>query len=143
MQLFLVSSTPMKIDGCYLCGQNLAKCHETHIYMLNSFENPKMVVTMTTHDLETIVKQAAQAAVNEAFEQYRNSIEEKSAAPEEQYFTRKDVVEMFHINETTLWRWTKDGKLPCVKMGSRVMYCRSVVEQFVSEHKRKTAASDL
>ncbi len=44
------------------------------------------------------------------------------------YLTRKEVAEMLSINLTTLWSWTKSGKLRAFSIGNRVFYRRSDVE---------------
>lgn len=40
---------------------------------------------------------------------------------------RKEVCEMLSINKTTLWKYTKMGKLISYGMGNRVLYKRSEV----------------
>ena len=47
-----------------------------------------------------------------------------------QLLTRKEVCELLDISESTLNRWTKDGKLVTHNKGNRVYYKRSDVEDF-------------
>lgn len=47
-----------------------------------------------------------------------------------QLLTRKEVCEFLNISESTLNRWTKDGKLVTHNKGNRVYYQRSDVENF-------------
>ncbi|MEC3877687.1 helix-turn-helix domain-containing protein [Chryseobacterium salviniae] len=44
--------------------------------------------------------------------------------------TRKEVCELLDISESTLNRWTKDGRLVTHNKGNRVYYKRSDVENF-------------
>ncbi|SHH94646.1 DNA binding domain-containing protein, excisionase family [Chryseobacterium oranimense] len=44
--------------------------------------------------------------------------------------TRKEVCELLDISESTLNRWTKDGRLVTHNKGNRVYYKRSDVEDF-------------
>jgi hypothetical protein len=48
--------------------------------------------------------------------------------PVEEYMTRKQVCEMLHINASTLWLWTKNGKLASYSIANRVWYRRSDIE---------------
>jgi excisionase family DNA binding protein len=43
--------------------------------------------------------------------------------------TRKEVAEYLKVDLSTIWNWSKKGKLPCYGMGSRVYYKRSDVEK--------------
>lgn len=105
--------------------------------MLTSQVNPKMVVMMTTEELEAIVNKAAQTAVIEAFEKCRNSFEEKSNEQEERYLTRFEVADMLHVNLSTLYRWNLDGTLTNVKIGKKVFYLASEVAQYIDLQKIK------
>lgn len=44
--------------------------------------------------------------------------------------TRKEVCELLDISESTLNRWTKEGRLVTQNKGNRVYYKRSDVEDF-------------
>jgi len=46
------------------------------------------------------------------------------------FLTRKEVCELLDISESTLNRWTKDGRLVTHNKGNRVYYQRSEVENF-------------
>lgn len=42
--------------------------------------------------------------------------------------TRQEVADYFKINSSTLWHWTKNGKLNAYGIGYRVYYKRSEIE---------------
>ena len=46
----------------------------------------------------------------------------------EQYLTRKDVKDLLKVDLSTLWSWTKKGKLKAYGIGNRVYYKRSEIE---------------
>ena len=47
---------------------------------------------------------------------------------EEKLLTRKEVCEKLTINLSTLWKWTKKGKLHSHNIGNRVYYKLSEIE---------------
>ena len=46
----------------------------------------------------------------------------------EELKTRQQASEFFQINLSTLWMWTKSGKIPCYSIGNRIYYKRSDLE---------------
>jgi excisionase family DNA binding protein len=48
----------------------------------------------------------------------------------------EDVAEMVGVKETTVWRWCKEGKLPCLKIGKHWRIRRGVFEDFLRESER-------
>ncbi len=65
----------------------------------------------------------------------KNQIDElkKSFAPKQptEYLTRNEVSELLKIDLSTLYNWTKSGKLSAYGIGSRVYYKRSEVENAI------------
>ncbi|WP_298342230.1 helix-turn-helix domain-containing protein [uncultured Algibacter sp.] len=47
---------------------------------------------------------------------------------QEELMTRQEVADYLKINITTLWNWTKKGKLNSYGIGYRVYYKRSEIE---------------
>lgn len=43
--------------------------------------------------------------------------------------TRREVCETLHVSKSTLDRWSKNGYLPRIKLGSRVMYSVDIIEK--------------
>lgn len=44
---------------------------------------------------------------------------------EDEYMTRTQTIELLKINSCTLWRWTKQGVIPCYGIENRTYYKRS------------------
>jgi excisionase family DNA binding protein len=47
-----------------------------------------------------------------------------------------DVAEMIGVKETTVYRWCKEGKLPCLKVGKHWRIRREALEEFLRESER-------
>lgn len=48
-----------------------------------------------------------------------------------EYLTRKEVIELLHVDQSTIWAWTKRGKLISYQISNRIYYKRSEVEQAI------------
>ena len=44
----------------------------------------------------------------------------------------REAAEMLHVSERTLWKWTKEGRIPSVKIGRRILYSVEALRQFVN-----------
>jgi excisionase family DNA binding protein len=60
----------------------------------------------------------------------------KSTAPETQLLAATDVAELIGVKETTVYRWCKEGKLPCLKVGKHWRIRTGVLEDFLKESER-------
>lgn len=49
----------------------------------------------------------------------------------EELMTRNEVADYFKINISTLWHWTKSGKLTAYGIGNRVYYKRSEINNAI------------
>src|SRR5918996_1049065 len=47
-----------------------------------------------------------------------------------------DVAELVGVKETTIYRWCKEGKLPCLKIGKHWRIRRGTLEDFLKESER-------
>ena len=54
----------------------------------------------------------------------------------EQPITTKELINFLDITEPTLIRWRKKGKIPFLKIGSRILYQKSVVLAALENKKR-------
>ena len=63
---------------------------------------------------------------NKEIASLKNSFQPKE--PEE-FLTRKEAKELLKIDLSTLWAWTKRGKLKSYGIGNRIYYKRSEIEQ--------------
>jgi excisionase family DNA binding protein len=60
----------------------------------------------------------------------------KSTARETELLRAADVAEMIGVKETTVYRWCKEGKLPCLKIGKHWRIRRGVLEDFLRQSER-------
>ena len=68
----------------------------------------------------------------------------KSTATETQLLAAADVAGMIGVKETTVYRWCKEGKLPCLKVGKHWRIRREALEDFLNKSERpKTLAGQL
>lgn len=91
------------------------------------------VVMFTAAEFREIVNTAAEEIA-------RNTIGEVLPLPsqtecEEEYLSRREVADKFGVNLSTLWRWNKDGFLPCIKIGRKVVYAASAIREFIDRNK--------
>ena len=59
-----------------------------------------------------------------------------TAARETELLAAADVAELIGVKETTVYRWCKEGKLPCLKIGKHWRIRREVLEDFLKESER-------
>src|SRR4028118_362314 len=56
----------------------------------------------------------------------------------------EDVAELVGVKETTVYKWCKEGKLPCLKVGKRWRIRREALEDFLKGSERRvTLAGQL
>jgi excisionase family DNA binding protein len=68
----------------------------------------------------------------------------KGTARETELLAAADVAGMLGIKETTVYRWCKEGKLPCLKVGKHWRIRREALEDFLKESERpRTLAGQL
>lgn len=78
------------------------------------------------------LKQEILAEIKPLFEDLKKSYQPK--LPSEN-LTRKETCKILKINLSTLWVWTKKGKLKSYGIGNRVYYKRSEIEAAIVELK--------
>ena len=54
----------------------------------------------------------------------------------DELMTRKEVAEYFKVDLSTIWNWSKNGKLTYYGLGSRVYYKRSQIEKSLTKINR-------
>jgi excisionase family DNA binding protein len=68
----------------------------------------------------------------------------KGTSRETELLAAADVAELIGVKETTVYRWCKEGKLPCLKVGKHWRIRRGVLEDFLKESERpRTLAERL
>jgi excisionase family DNA binding protein len=62
----------------------------------------------------------------------------KGTARETELLAAVDVAELIGVKETTIYRWCKEGKLPCLKVGKHWRVRRGALEDFLRRSERPT-----
>jgi excisionase family DNA binding protein len=55
---------------------------------------------------------------------------------EKELFSAEDVAGLIGVKETTVWRWCREGRLPCLKVGKHWRVRRQALEDFLEESER-------
>lgn len=76
-------------------------------------QNKIVFDVLTKDELKGIISNSIQEVIN------KNSVKE---IKEEELLSREETSSLLKINLSTLWRWTKDGKLSAYGIGNRVFY---------------------
>ena len=50
---------------------------------------------------------------------------------EKELLGAEDIAGLIGVKETTVWRWCREGKLPCLKVGKHWRVRREVLEEFL------------
>src|ERR671914_1013508 len=50
----------------------------------------------------------------------------------------EDVARYFGVGQMTVYRWCKEGRLQCIKLGKQWRIRREALEDFLSQHERST-----
>lgn len=84
------------------------------------------LITLTPEQLSQMII----SGIREELQKFQSVLGEKSN--EKDLMTRKEVCNYLQCSETSLWTWTKTGKIKATKIGKKkVMYQRSDVETFL------------
>jgi excisionase family DNA binding protein len=68
----------------------------------------------------------------------------KGTSREKELLGATDVAELIGVKETTVYRWCKEGKLPCLKVGKHWRIRLEALEDFLKESERpRTLAGQL
>ena len=92
----------------------------------------------------TILREVSPEQITSLFEGLRTQLTELKAnfqpTKPTEYLTRNEVSEMLKCDLSTLWLWTKKGKLTSYGIGNRTYYKRAEVESaLVCLNKKKGA----
>ncbi len=79
-----------------------------------------MVHNLNVQRLKEIINTTVKDQLNDVFEALKR---EKN----ETLLTREETFRLLKIDSTTLWYWTRDGKLKCYAIGNRRYYKKSEV----------------
>ena len=84
------------------------------IYEISSM-NPNTLLVISAADLKEFALTLMEERENSS----------KLATRSGKYLTIAETVEKYGISKPTLWRWSKDGYLPKVKLGGKCFYRES------------------
>jgi excisionase family DNA binding protein len=57
---------------------------------------------------------------------------------ENELLSAEDVAQQLGVKETTVWRWCREGNLPCLKVGKHWRIRREALEEFLRRSERST-----
>ena len=60
-------------------------------------------------------------------------------ALEKELLSAEDVAGLLGVKETTVWRWCREGNLPCLKVGKHWRVRREALEEFLRRSERPTS----
>jgi hypothetical protein len=83
-------------------------------------EKSLLLHCITPDELKQIIKEV----IREELSEVRKQFEEKDS---EVLLTREETCAILKINKTSLWKWTKKGKLISYGIGNRVLYKKNEV----------------
>lgn len=106
-------------------------------------ENPSMQVTILGSDLLGMISEMRnglvselRSAINEAVLQARGDmLSGVRALYQEKVMTVKEVASLLDVDLSTLYRWNKQGVLKRQRIGGKVVYRASEVEEIVKNRK--------
>ena len=83
--------------------------------------NPNTLLVISAADLKEFALELMDEFAN--LSKYDNNTEK--------YLTTAEVMKMLNVSEPTLWRWSKNGYLPKVKLGRKCFYRESDIIKLV------------
>lgn len=83
-------------------------------------ENSIMVHNLDVQDLKELISSTVKEQFKENAENFKNEHNET-------LLTREETYRLLKIDSTTLWYWTRDGKLKSYAIGSKRYYKKSEV----------------
>jgi excisionase family DNA binding protein len=60
----------------------------------------------------------------------------RSTEKKMELLSAEDVAELVGVKETTVWRWCREGRLPCLKVGKHWRIRREALENFLEQSER-------
>jgi len=58
-------------------------------------------------------------------------VEKKSPIPDSEYLTIRQVGALLHVSRSTIWRYSKLGILKPRRLGSRILYARADIDNYL------------
>ena len=100
--------------------------------MPHSFNNTIMETNMLIQISPEQLSQMIISGIREELQKFQSVSGEKSNNKD--LMTRKEVCDYLQCSETSLWDWTRKGKISATKVGKRkVLYRKKDVDTFLNE----------
>lgn len=84
--------------------------------------NGAQIILMRGEDVESVVRRII-----------KEEIDRKDAERNAARITTSQLVERWHVDPSTLWRWRKSGRLKGVKIGREISYKESDILKLLGE----------
>ena len=78
--------------------------------------------------IATTPEEANQPVINELRNGFKKLLNEFQPKHPEELMTRNEVKDFFKVDLSTIWAWTRNGRLKSYGIGNRVYYKRSEIE---------------
>lgn len=88
---------------------------------------PNIKFEISGEDLMVFVTELMKRGADQAMEEVKR---------EEQFLTKKEVMDLFGVCDTTLWHWQRGGYLVPRKMGRKILYSKSEVYRLLASKSR-------
>ena len=82
-----------------------------------TMENSIMLHNLAPRELELLLKKSIKSILDEYYVNRQANFDE--------LLTREQACSLLKINKTSLWKWTKHGKIIAYGIGNRVLYKKS------------------
>ena len=100
--------------------------------MPHSFNNTIMETNMLIQISPEQLSQMIISGIREELQKFQSVSGEKSNNKD--LMTRKEVCDYLQCSETSLWDWTKNGKISATKVGKKkVLYRKKDVDTFLND----------
>lgn len=111
----------MLLSNCFFLELTL-HTNNNH-YLFNSIRMETKIYVLTDLQLNTAIETAIETTLN----RFRGL--QPNVAPVENpiYLTRKETMNRLKISTATLWKYTKEGRLPSYRLGKKVKYLETDV----------------
>lgn len=84
--------------------------------------NQRIYLELTPEELQSYISLGVKNEISEL----KRELQRESS---EQYLTRHETAKLLSVNLSTLWSWTKKGKINSLAIGNRVYYKKSDIEK--------------
>ena len=85
----------------------------------------KKLITIENISVEELVEVIVEKVLN-GLEERKNKLH--SLSTQEELLTREEITQYLKISKTSLWKYTKSGKLKAYGVGNRVYYKKNEVD---------------